>query len=264
MQIPTLVKKAALAAINPRIISCKREYLFLLSHMRSRSSVMSHVLGSNSNICGHSELHRSYLNYVDLWRMNVNAYYHLPYKVLSKYFFDKILHNQYVISQNILNNLGLKIIILLREPEGTIKSIINMGQTTGLGLKTPEEALSYYCSRLLVLEQYAKRIKKNYFFVESDELIFSTEKVLTGVTKWLDLEEPLQETYSIFGNTGEYGHGDPLGTIKSGFIQKTGEYTHIQISPEILKKGISAYSRCKSSLLEGSQVVTIELSAEHD
>ncbi len=35
----------------------ERPFIVLLSHMRSYSSVLSHILGSHPRICGHSELH---------------------------------------------------------------------------------------------------------------------------------------------------------------------------------------------------------------
>jgi hypothetical protein len=43
--------------------------LFLLGHMRSYSSVLSHILGSHPQISGYCETHTKYRTWVDLWKL---------------------------------------------------------------------------------------------------------------------------------------------------------------------------------------------------
>ena len=54
---------------SPLNIFFKPKYLFIFSHMRSRSSVLSHILGSNSQICGYSELQIPYIDKASIEKM---------------------------------------------------------------------------------------------------------------------------------------------------------------------------------------------------
>jgi hypothetical protein len=47
-----------------------RRHLFLLGHMRSYSSVLSHILGSHPQIDGYCETHIKYRTRLDLWRLH--------------------------------------------------------------------------------------------------------------------------------------------------------------------------------------------------
>jgi hypothetical protein len=61
-------KTAKLAALAKAAFS-RTQYLFVISHMRSRSSLLSHILGSHPQVIGYSELHQSYQRWSDLlWR----------------------------------------------------------------------------------------------------------------------------------------------------------------------------------------------------
>jgi hypothetical protein len=61
-------------------------------------------------------------------------------------------------------------IFLLREPEGTIKSIINMGNLIGnQDYKNPKWALNYYRDRLKTIEGYPSIIHyQNGLFLDSE------------------------------------------------------------------------------------------------
>ena len=109
-------------AKNPQIILDNRGYIFILSHMRSRSTLLAHILGSNPEIGGYFELHKSYLNWLDLIILRLRV--QLDNKNI-KFALDKILWNRLQISEKICLKENLKIIFLLRKPEDTIKSIID-------------------------------------------------------------------------------------------------------------------------------------------
>ena len=221
--------------------------------MRSRSSVLSHILGSHHKICGYSELHHSYYNSISLLKMRSRISEELQCKIKNKYLLDKLLHNKLVFSEELLRRVRPKIIFLLREPESTIKSIMNMGQITNIEwYKDPEKAMEYYCSRLSKLENYSKKMNGNYFFIDSDDLVEDTENILNTLSNWLNLEEPLKKKYSIFPHTGEAGYGDPSQNIRSGIIKKTESHSDIEIPLDILQKSTSCYNRCRHSLIQGS------------
>jgi len=252
MSILTKIKKLSQIDLYLQSIICRTKYLFIFSHMRSRSSVLSHILGSNLDICGYSELQLSYTGHMSLIKMRFLLFNDLKCKLNNKYLLDKILGDYLLFSNKVFEIAKPKVIFLLREPESTIKSIINMGYITDIEwYKDPLKVMDYYCSRLLSLEEYSKKVAGNYFFIESDDLLDNTEYILDCLTKWLNLSEPLDKRYSIFHNTGKPGYGDPSDHIKSGMLEKTKGYPVIKIPLEVLKRGEYSYKKCKDSLLSG-------------
>lgn len=251
MSIQTKLNKLATLASNPEIIFSKKKYLFVVSHMRSRSSVLSHILGSNPDVCGYKELHRSYKNQMALINMQIDLVKDLKCSLANKYLLDKILFNR-IISDEILHKARPKILFLLREPESTLKSIINMGNITGdRRFENIEKITNYYCSRMQHIEQLAFRVGNGYFFIESNSLIENPDQTLNDISHWLDLDVPLKRTYEMFNDTGIIGFGDPLDHIKSGILTNTPTHSKIEIPLHLLKKAEVAYDECYTTLLNG-------------
>jgi hypothetical protein len=257
MSILSKSQKLSLIFLKPQNFICRTKYLFIFSHMRSRSSLLSHILGSNPDICGYSELHNSYSGYANLIKMRMDLTHDLKCTLNDKYLLDKLLHNNHSVSQKVFAITKPKVIFLLREPEDTIKSIINMSFVTGRDIcyRDPKKALDYYCSRLESLEKYAKTLENNYLFIESDELVSNTDYVLEHLSKWLNLSKTLDKKYSNFQKTGNIGSGDPSNNIKSGIVTKTKGYSDIEIPLEILKAGKLSYNKCKNSLLKNQNLI---------
>lgn len=232
-----------------KLLGRKPKYLFIFGHMRSRSSVLSHILGSNPRICGYCELHLDYIDQSSLDNMQQQLVSELNCNLNRSYLLDKILGTQHEFSDKVISITKPKAIFLIREPESTLKSIINMGYVTGVKTdQNPELALNYYCSRLAQLEALSKRFE-DYFFLESDELIENSDMSLNRLTQWLDLATPLKKDYSLFKNTGKPSFGDPTEKIKSGVLTKTEGYPDISISSELIEQGNNAYKQCKNTLL---------------
>lgn len=235
---------------NPEILFTNKKYLFIISHMRSRSSVLSHILGSNPEIYGYKELQRSYENRKSLMNMQIELMRDLKLSAKNSYFLDKILHN-YNISDSVLNNKSLKIIFLLREPKPTIQSIINLGINLDWDwYKVPEKVTDYYCERLENIEQLVNRLKGNYLFIESNDLVEDTDATLLKISNWLNLKEKLIPEYKLFRDTGISGAGDPLNNILSGELIKTKGYDDIEVPNDLLEKANISYERCKNILLK--------------
>ncbi|MCW8195027.1 sulfotransferase [Proteobacteria bacterium 005FR1] len=258
MSVLSKARKLSLIASNPHILTCNTGYLFLLSHMRSRSSVLSHVLGSNAEICGYSELHRAYRNRMDLLKMRAELFDEIRCPLDNKYLLDKLLHNSCSISDEIFERVQPKVIFLLREPQATLRSIINMGHRTGVAwYKDPDQAGNYYCARLAAIEDYASRIRGQYYFVDADDLVSDTDGVLKGLSGWLGLEEPLARHYSQFANTGRRNYGDSSEHIKSGVIKKTEGHPEVALPTEVLDRARRSYADCKQYLLANDAVVRL-------
>lgn len=250
MSFRSKAKKLAILMAHPEILLAKKKYLFVISHMRSRSSVLSHILGSNPEICGYKELHRSYKGSRSLINMQIELVTDLKCNVRNKYLLDKLLNN-FTITDWVLENAQPRILFLLREPEATLKSIINMGVKTGVQwYQDPEKITEYYCKRLKNIEHLAARLDGNYLFLDSDSLIINPEETLSRISNWLNLKVPLKREYSTFSDTGIIGYGDPLDNIKSGELKATMGYPKIQIPRELLDKAEMSYHKCHTKLLK--------------
>ena len=220
-------------------------YLFIFSHMRSRSSVLSHVLGSNPGVCGYYELKNTYRTPWDLFRMRMTIYEEIHKDLTGKYLLDKILHNRCRMSSRILNRNDTRILFLLREPESTLKSIIAMGRMTEHNwYQDPAKASDYYCKRLKTLERTARDTPRGWFFIASDDLVDQTNGILKDLSLWLNLDPPLSRYFDIFSKTGKAGSGDPSPNIRTGIIQKTPKNDQILIPQDCLKQAQTAYERC--------------------
>lgn len=252
MSIKTKTSKLRILVSNPEILFCKKKYLFVVSHMRSRSSVLSHILGNNPEVCGYKELHFSYKGKMSLINMQIELVKDLKCTLTNKYLLDKILNN-FTISDEILNEAQPKILFLLREPEDTIKSIMNMGYKTGVDwYKDPLKVTEYYCKRLRNMEQLSYRTEVGYLFVESKDLIENADDTLKKISNWLNLKVPLKKTYKTFKDTGVIGFGDPLENIKSGVLKPTRGYPNISVPEHLLSKANNSYEKCKAILINNS------------
>jgi hypothetical protein len=250
MSIKTKAKKLAILIANPEILFSKKKYLFVVSHMRSRSSVLSHILGNNPEVIGYKELHQAYTGKKSLINMQIELAKDLKPNFKNKYLLDKILNN-YTISDAILKKVQPKMLFLLRDPEETIKSILNMGFKTGVAqYKDPIKVTEYYCKRLRNLEQLSYKAGKGNLFIVSKDLVENSEDTLNKISKWLHLEAPLKTTYTTFKDTGVIGFGDPLENIKSGVLQATTGYANVDIPEHLLKKANDSYEKCKATLIK--------------
>src|SRR3569833_3463785 len=109
-----------------------RSPLFILSHMRSYSSVLSHVLGSHPQIDGYCETHLRYRFSFDLLRLKWRVRKLTGEPLRGRYVLDKILHN-YAVATAILDNPRTRGIILLRQPVDVVQSSGRGGRRRGRG-----------------------------------------------------------------------------------------------------------------------------------
>jgi hypothetical protein len=243
-----MAKQIASLFLRPRNAFCKVKHLFVFSHMRSRSSLLSHILGSNSGVCGYSELHQNYKDRSNLLALRARLSFEHQCSLKDKYLLDKLLFNRRV-SDAVLKNSKSKVIFLLRKPNDSIRSLMKMGHSTRIEWhRDPEAICRYYCASMLWLQGYAERLRGDFFFLESDDLIDRTQCVLEELTDWLGLDEPLSERYSIFENTGKAWHGDPSCNIRSGIVKKTIEHTEIKIPEYLIDQAELSYLVCKDRL----------------
>src|SRR6476469_7240809 len=124
-------------------------FLFVVSHMRSFSSLLCHILGSHPEISGYGEAQLSYFSRLDLQRLARKVQQITGNAALGRYVLDKILHNHREIAPRILDRPEIRVLFLLRNAEDTVQSILNMSRSRGHKGKfsDPVHVLDYYVKR---------------------------------------------------------------------------------------------------------------------
>jgi len=238
--------------INQNKKACAYQHIFLLSHMRANTSLISHILGSHPQISGYYEMHLSYVTEDDLFTQEQLYASKDTVKSSSKYLFDKILHNKYEFLPELLVSKKIKILLSIRPPEQTIKSIISLFQNkkTGHPYAEPENATEYYIDRITKLAQFCERNKGSYYYYDADLIRTSPKKTLDCMQKWLSLTTPLTGQYQIFSQTGRPGAGDSTGNMKKGrIVQRQSNYEDIKIPRHLLQNAVSQAHRCKDLIV---------------
>lgn len=204
---------------TPKSLAPKKN-VFILSHMRSTSSLLSHVLSSHEQICGHNELHSSYTDRKHLIKTRAALYVEKESYEQADYLLDKLLHNQLIINEDIFNTPP-KYIFLLRNPERTMSSMIKMH----LGYKNTKDTIykleDYYLNRIDAMIKYWIELKGEKIFISSEQLVENTSDLLLEVSEFLSLSKPLTEGYDVYSDTGKGGLGDTSNNIKAGKILKS-------------------------------------------
>jgi len=238
------------------------EFVYILSHMRSGSSLLTHLLVSNPDICGFGEAHIRYSTPRSFNTLIGKVLFTLrrtPGSVSERYVLDKVLHNYLLTYENVnlLCDEKSRVIFLLREPAATLPSIMKFLNYS------EQQALDYYISRLAMLEKNARELSrhKHCVMLTHDQLLYSTDKIFGMLERFLALQQPLSETYQVLRTTGRGGTGDPSKNIRAGFIVR--EQTKpkaAQISPESLNSAWQAFEHCRATLAQYCESVDSEQS----
>ncbi len=239
----------------------KQHYLFVLSHMRSYSSLLAHVLGNSPEIDGYGETRTLYRHKFDLWRLRQRVRRSNDASLRGRWLLDKILQNYIMPPDRLIAKERVRAIILLRNPESTIRSIVTMLSThsraSRLPKPTPEWACEYYVSRLHRLRIDGERLRERAIYFDAEALIDRPGQILAALSNWLGLEAPLTSDYRVSLRTGELGFGDPSENIQSGRILDASASTistDVHVSKPTLLEAEAAYQRCRDSLIRHCQV----------
>jgi hypothetical protein len=226
--------------------------IFLLSHMRAYTSLLGHILGSHPEINGYFEMHISYRDPAALHMQIEKLRRHETLKDNSRYLFDKLLHNRYCL---MLDQLGLddvKILVALREPKQSIKSIVNLFLQKGTDhpYAQPEAAAGYYIDRIRSLAEFCNAFAGRYYYFDAEPLRKQPATLLSALAGWLDLEVPLSAHYHTFSQTGKARKGDSSERIRSGKIDTSeSDYSLVTIQPDALQQASTIYQEGRRGMI---------------
>lgn len=239
----------------------KYKYIFLLSHMRSYSTLLAHIIGSSEEVCGYVENHQSYIRDFHLAKLRYKLHLLHGSSSLPPFLLDKILHNDYHINADFLQHPNVFSIILIREPLQTVKSIMHLGTektTSPSWYKNPQAVSKYYIKRLKRLEKYSRMAGRKSLFVQSEDLKLHSQNILQQLTQYIQLSSPLQNEYDTFNFTGTNVLGDPGSKIKSGkIITEETNYDHITLPSDLEKKLLHKHQSSLARIGMYSNTVTI-------
>jgi hypothetical protein len=231
------------------LVGHEYRYVFILAHVRSGSTLLSHILSSHPEFIGAGETHISYRIPADLPKLVIKTCEFLHRPILRETFVVDQINHQYVTDEVLLSEQVYKCLILIREPEATLKSMVN------LGLWDEKQALELYVNRLEALGRYGLLLKDRAALVEYDELIDHTEHTLAALTSFLSVDSPLTSNYATHRMTARVvGYGDPSDNIKTGQIVRTPDH-QITISEDTLIAAACAFHNTRRRL----QTVTYEV-----
>lgn len=217
-------------------------YVFVLGHVRSGSSLLSHILASHPDIAGAGETHITYQTPADLQSLVLKTCELLHRPILRQtYVVDQINHS-YVSDSLLQSEQPCKYIILMREPEATLKSMVSLGEWG------EEQSLELYESRLNELLHYGSLLRQRAFLVEYDDLLDRADHTLADLTNYLGLELPLAANYETHRMTGRVkGNGDPSNNIRLGRIVRTPAH-HVTLRSSTVSTANAMFAKCRKQL----------------
>lgn len=199
----------------------RRGFILLCSHMRARTTLLSHIVGSHPSVCGYTELHQKLRGWSDLLELSAKAEDASGKFAAGRHVLDKIVHDL-PIRRRVLHRDDTAIVIMVRDPVQTIRSILEIQSG---GIDDLDRACDYYASRLASLRDLIERRQGRVFYMDSEALVARTTETLSALGSYLRIAPGLSEDYRLFKHTGQPKYGDISKKIMAGRIVRVEEST---------------------------------------
>lgn len=227
-----------------------QDYLFIMGHPRSGSSLLMHVLESNSEIIGFGEYFIKYKNTQSLLksefdiRRKSNQLFND-----TKFIVNQVNHHSVTPKLDVVTSKTNKHIFLIRKPEDTLSSMIVLSDSVNQPM-SQEAVTAIYIERLEYLMAMVDHIDPaNWIFISYDDLLVKPEENLNRLTNFLGLIDPLKKEYQLKKFTQKWG--DPSKNITEGKIIKTTS-EKVKIDSELITKANKIYEKTYSFLSSNS------------
>ena len=242
-----VLKMAASARIGLGGLSY--EYAFLLSTMRSGSSLLSRLLNENSEIYFPGELRIDYSEPASLDGVAPRAIACLKKfgDLSGRYVMDKSTQPQYDMHPWLLHRDDMRFMFLIREPYGCLSSLIDLGENW-----STEHLLTKYSVRLDDLCSYARLIdnRDRCFFLTYQQLTTDSVSVLDDLGSFLGLKDPLTERYRIARRELQTAGDRHSGRLETGMIQRQARKKRATVPRDLLDECQYKYNAAFAELSE--------------
>jgi hypothetical protein len=226
----------------------KHRYVFVLAHMRSGSTLLSHILGSNPEFAYAAETNSIIRTSADLQNLLAETYAGLrKIRLNATYIVGQVNHA--LITEEVLkSSLVYKCVILIRSPEDTLKSRIEtpMSDSQGIPGMSERDALDYYVNRLRELGEYGRILGGRAIIVEYEHLVNHSEQTLAALTDFFDVTQPFETKYKTNRLTRRF-RNPASGEIQAGRIVRT-KPRRVKITDEALVKAAVAFQDFRKHL----------------
>jgi hypothetical protein len=221
--------------------------LLILGHMRSGSTLLVHLLLAGSELISAGERNTAYRSIGDLAALEVaSRWSHRAFFRRARYAVDQINHTRFTPDAALLADSRVYPVFLVRRPEPTIRSILELTRTYYEPWPV-EKAVAYYAERLRALAAQASTIPPpRALAVTYEALVGDTPATLRRLEAHLGLERPLSAAYPLQRFTQR--RGDPSPRIRTGKIQPDRPRPEGSVPPESLGVASDAYQECIAAL----------------
>ena len=229
-------------------------HLFLLSHMRAGSTLLTQILSQNPEILGYGELFIPYQTRWDLYGMAGK----LSIKKVrtsndeDRILMDKLLHNYLMVDtlHEIVARLPVSYVFLIRPPYESVSSLMrNFGFSESF-------CFSYYNDRLLKLGSYVNEMPANTSVALTySQLTEHTPQSFALLEKHLGLRTGLSSQYDINGLKNRVG--DRSAKMFSGQIVNRRQEDRVKVSldPVKLVESQEIYAKIWHTMQNRCQVI---------
>jgi hypothetical protein len=230
---------------------CDRQIVFILSHMRAGSSMLTRVLSTHPEVAAIGqigEMHRVYASRSDLDDMTIWLEFLNRRKLASAGFvLDKLLHNRLLPNPKLLAEARIKCVFLVREPEASIKSMVTKMRRLEMFGK-PELAAEYYENRLRRLVVYADAASPELALtLDYSELVENPAVTLGHLQRFLGLASDLSPNYEVNEEIRQYGRGASTH-LAGGVIRRVREDYGVELPLEVMERTRQTYEEASAAL----------------
>ncbi len=236
------------------LVSAPVEYVFILSAMRSGSTLLQHIIGQESRALSAGETKLEYQILADLASLRDHLFSYNEIEEADRkadwLFIEKSVHERYVPSIENLQDPSIRFVFILRDPHAALTSLLE--RKGWPYTESIEAAAWYYTERPKQLVELARQLKdpKHAYFLTYEDLLAHTDLHLAGLSRFIKAAKPFEASYPKQKWTAVMSLGDVSGNIKREQIVKNQRDELVDMPSELYQQMTQTYEQCTASLNE--------------
>ena len=230
------------------------EYIFILSAMRSGSTLLQHIVGQVPNVLSAGETKIEYESEADFEQLKRHLLEYNDIAEEGNYrYMEKCVHRRYYREPVPGDSMRIKYLFITRNPIPAMSSLLE--QEGWPYTESMSSAAWYYDDRLKALVEFAQKLdRKTAAFVSYEDLVADPEPHLERLTRFLEVEKPLTNTYPKQRWTAKMSLGDVSDNIKASRILPDKRKNLLQLPEEMETSLVSLHkwtNECLADLCQG-------------